>query len=349
MSIVKIADKAGVSYATVSRVINGRSGVSEQTAEKVRQVIRDLGYTPPPPSQRRGPNAAGRPGVRHGTLALLWTCSRDASMNSVANSLLHGATQAATRHGLNLVVDHIADSRQLPPLVETGKVDGVLLHGPEPDPETTEKLRHYPVVWLLSSGSNQWGDRVQPDNEAIAELALETLVERGHKQLACISSRPGSGSSAYWKRALAFQEAAERRGLHSVLQTEDHVAVRPDSVERSGDADAMARRLLALEPRPSGVFVANDLMIRLHHALLRQGVRPNQDIQIVCCNRENLWAVGVEPSPLVISIQSESIGHIAVEHVLWRLANQDHSGRMRILVGPKLLDPREDSERTRTR
>lgn len=343
MSIITVAKQAGVSYATVSRVINGRPGVAEETRNKVTQALRETGYVPPPKGRRRGPSIANHRGVQYGTLALLWTCSRPEAMSPVASSLLHGANAAAVKEGLNLVVDCIADTGLLPQIVETGKVDGLMIVGPEPSPELTEKLRRLPCVWLLTRGAEKWGDRVQPDNAAIGHLAFDTLYGRNHRRMACVYDEIPAGTPAYGERATHFVARGEARGVqvsliqHKCIQHSSPDGDCTEQIDRT--LQDIIEQLLEIRQRPTGIFVASDIMVPLHHELIQHGIRPGRDVEIVCCNRENLRAFGVKPSPLVISIQPELIGQLAVDRILWRLENPKYSGAVRVLVYPELLNP----------
>ncbi|MBN1517929.1 LacI family DNA-binding transcriptional regulator [Candidatus Sumerlaeota bacterium] len=346
MSIIEIAKKAGVSYATVSRVINGRSGVSKETLAKVNRVLNDIGYTPPPRGRRRGPSIMNPQGIQYGALALLWTCSRAEAMCPVASSLLHGANAAAVKEGLNLVVDCISETGLFPQLVEAGKVDGVLIVGPEPSADLAEKLRRMNCVWLLSRGATSWGDRIESDHTATGRIAFEILRRRGHRRLACIYNTSELAPPAFKERSDNFVAAARQAGMTA------HVIEHAESSQTNGIYDnefddqvlkELIERLIAIDERPTGIFVASDIMVPLHHEMIRRQLRPGRDFELVCCNVENLRSVGVQPSPLVISIQPELIGRLAVDRILWRAQNPQARGIIRTLVHPVLMNPDEPS------
>ncbi len=79
--------------------------------------------------------------------------------------------------GANLTVDHVTDPSHIPQCLIEGKIDGLLLHGPEPSPALCARLRQFPAVWLLQAGSVQFGDHVQPDHVFSGESACEYATE----------------------------------------------------------------------------------------------------------------------------------------------------------------------------
>src|SRR3954454_25154627 len=76
MSISRVAKLAGVSTATVSRVMNRRSLVSDETVQKVQHAMKRAGYRPAPPAERRGPKAKLHLPLRHNTIAFFRTAGR---------------------------------------------------------------------------------------------------------------------------------------------------------------------------------------------------------------------------------------------------------------------------------
>lgn len=337
MTLTKVAEKAGVSLPTVSRVLNNRKGVSEKTASLVRQAMEEIGFVPPPPMVRGLSDQRMLPGVENGNIAFLWTVPIVVSMGGVGAWLLEGATKAAADNGLNLVVDFISQAKKLPPMVDEGKVDGVILHGAEPPESFTKKLRRMSSVWMLTTGVRDWGDRVGPNNDRIGELAVQTLVGAGHKHLACItydrySDFPGKN---YWhERAEAFDFHAGLAGVSSVTIGESEPWCEqkdwPDLIDR------IVTEYMALTPRPTGVFVATDIIPEVYHALKNKGIEPMRDVDLIATDRTETRLRGIDPEPFWIDIRVSSIGYMAVEQLLWRLAHSTMD-RVRLTVEPRLL------------
>src|SRR3954462_12623909 len=107
MSLVKVAKAAGVSAATVSRVLNRGSMVSQETARKVRAAMKTVGYRPAPPAERRGPKARLDLPLRHNPVGVLWPAGRQPAQTLTGIGLLEGASAALRRHRVSLVVDYL--------------------------------------------------------------------------------------------------------------------------------------------------------------------------------------------------------------------------------------------------
>src|SRR3989442_642850 len=116
MSIVDVAKRAGVSVATVSRVINQFPGVSPRTAKQVRVAMKELAYVPseirpgPKPGSRRP--AKQKIGVGAIVVLTVGQTSRDWLTLPMMASIFAGITAAAVERGLRLMVDEMADLRK---------------------------------------------------------------------------------------------------------------------------------------------------------------------------------------------------------------------------------------------
>ena len=67
----------------------------------------------------------------------------------------------------------------VPQPLQNGGIDGIFIHGPEPDREVQKILRKFPVVWLLQQGYKDFGDRVQPDHAHAGKQACLHLIDQG--------------------------------------------------------------------------------------------------------------------------------------------------------------------------
>src|SRR5690242_9310797 len=132
MTMLEVAQRAGVSPATVSRVVNGSSSVSSEAVESVRRVMREVGYKPKRRRSAIQANAGpaidssvmvasqhhSRAVTQSGVIALLMP---DRSMDSHPTLVLEkmrGAEQAVAREGLSLVIGFVGPTDQIPPVVQ---------------------------------------------------------------------------------------------------------------------------------------------------------------------------------------------------------------------------------------
>jgi DNA-binding LacI/PurR family transcriptional regulator len=252
---------------------------------------------------------------------------------------------AASRNELNLIFHHVADPDHLPPRILEQQPSGILLHGATPHEEMRERLRRMPTVWLMGNVRRpDWGDQVLPDSSQIGELAAKYLMSRGHEQLAFFNLDQG-----HWALRLyghAFTSAAQDAGAHvdRLEQTSDSSAeywhdYAPEAVE------SLVQRYLALSPRPTGIFVADDMQVAmLQPALQKHGVKVGahgggRGVDIISCNNEQPYLVGLTPRPAEIDIRVESIGRRGVEQLLWRLDHPDLTERIITAIEPMVITP----------
>ena len=339
MSILKVAKLAGVTHGTVSRLINSRGGVSEATAQRIRNAMKKLGYRPKPPEQRRGKTA--RPaGLRTGNVCLLLVGAPREVLDRPGISMMVATLEAELRrHGMSLFLAQAGGLKDLPPCVSRRKTDGLLLAGESSDP-LPAAYRSLPAVWLLSSHTqpHQWADHVLPDNERIGAMAAGYLAAQGHRLVAFYNDQPEH--PGFVVRGRAFRAAARERGME--CQAFEAEASGPGSVWGFGPNPAcvkLVERLLAAAPRPQAVFVPTDeQVLRLYPQLARHSVVPGRDLGILSCDNQEVWLRQLEPRPASIDLNFELIGRRAVEQLMSRIAHPDQPPGTRILVPPKPIE-----------
>ncbi len=339
MSITKVAKAAGVSIATVSRVLNDPHLVNPGTLKRVEEAMRGLSYRVAPAAERRGRKADSQGRLRHKTVAFLWTGGRSSASSLTGIDMLQGASAALRAHRVNLIADYLDADGKLPAAVVSGAVDGLLLHGPEPSPEVAQKLKGLRVVWLLSPGSSTWGDRVRPDHYKLGCEALDYLVDRGCKNIVCVSF-PARTGIFDTMRAAGFAHRAEQRGIaFRCLGLQYNAPV--DAAGRFRVAAGLAEEFAALDTKPDGLFVANELGGYLHEQLMRRGIRPMTDFLMIAGDRD-FSPQHLEPEPVMVSVHGVEIGRLAVDLLLWRLENPDLN-QVTQLLSSSLIEPKKAS------
>lgn len=261
-----VADAAGVSHQTVSRVINNHPSVSKATREKVQSAITELGY-------RR--NAAARSLVtrRSQTIGVL---ASELSQYGPAHTLL-GVEQAArdagyfvsivalrevTKEGIFNAVRHFTDQA----------VDGIVALVPHVD--TVKALEEMslsvPVVAVGSPGnSNVSGAMV--DQRHGARLAVGHLIEQGHQRIAHVCGPPRWTDSG--ERAAGWREALRDAGMKDELLLEG---------DWSAGSGYDIGRKLAADRQVTALFIGNDQMaLGVLRAFAEMNVRVPDDVSVV--------------------------------------------------------------------
>ncbi|MCC6683055.1 MAG: LacI family DNA-binding transcriptional regulator [Phycisphaeraceae bacterium] len=328
--------------ATVSRVINGQGRVSHEREKLVRQAMSELGYEPPPLNRRQGRRSLRRSRtLRTGIVTVVQLDDVYNYTPGIFASFLRGIEQAASSYGMVVTIVHACDSTNLSPIIEQQQADGYVLMGAHTPPGLMEKLRGKPIIW---SGSHHGhtGDVVLAGNYEIGRLAANYLLSRGHQHLAFLSAM--DWYPAYPARAEAFAFTAQRKGATAHVITNRLPDEGMDGMREMGmlrcAMEPLVARLLDLSPRVAGLFLPNDLMTAVAYPLLQQrGVRPGRDIDIVSCNNDATYLVGLNPRPATIDIASELHGRRSVEQLLCRIKQPDDARPVEVAIKPVLIPP----------
>jgi DNA-binding LacI/PurR family transcriptional regulator len=347
MSIVAVAKRAGVSVATVSRVINDLQNVRAETVEQVRAAMQEIGYKPP--RVKRGPKGGPRRVVpscfRTGQFAILTLGGFQGWLGlPVMASVVTGITRAAKELDLRPVLDEMPDPESITPILRRREVDGaiVFVMSGLPLDKLIHLHRHLPVVWAMGGeGGPPQVDHVSADNLGIGHLACEYLIGQRCRQLAYITNEPD------WLimrlRGHAFAGAACDASLPA---TSYIVNGSPNSLEAYGrnanisaTLEAAVDRLAAARPRPDGLFIPTDLLTtRVYPLLVQHGIQPQRDIHIVSCDNEDERLSMLSPRPPSIDIRGEEIGRWAVRQLVQRLQRPDDPCT-RVQVAPRIVLP----------
>ncbi|MBN1516605.1 LacI family DNA-binding transcriptional regulator [Candidatus Sumerlaeota bacterium] len=345
MSILEIAKLAGVSHATVSRVINNDPSVSPETAIKVRSIMKKTGYVPKSPSLRRGPKRAKDTYFKTGNIAFLSSSQnlKILTHSPVMQNVVHGIEEELIAQGMSMVQGAINANRPLPPIVSKGDVDGIIVWpnlDSLPD-DMVETLRNRPVVYVMSAEEFRLpGDRVKNNNAAVGRLAAEYLLSRGHETIAHIIPASFANPDRMQSRWNAFSAMAERASKQAIQlkvneSEADWLEIDP---EREKLIEAKLQDLMQSSPRPTGLFTTFDALAAKIYPMLRKlGVEIGKDVEVVSCNNEISLLAGLDPRPKSIDIQPELIGKRAVEQLRWRIRNPEDTSLITVQIEPQLI------------
>lgn len=337
MSIVRVAEAAGVSKSTVSRVINNAPDVNPEVVRVVLEAMRKVGYQPP--AVRPGPKPANRRGVRSGSVLLLAAGFSAAELYQLPAfpMVLHGVEREAGAAGMSLSLASLTPESGVPPALGAGQADGVLVMGnPEALPATVrERLKTTAAVGLFQSSFGEldtYIDRVTYDNAAVGPLAARHLIGRGHRELAFVSAY--RRHPAMVRREHDFAAAAREAGARVTSIIGDFEGTLVPVEAYAGLVD----RLLAVQPRVTGVMVASDYQVPgVYQMLAARGVRAGTDVEVVGCDNQPQFLGQVTPRPATIDIGLELMGRWAVKQLMWRVQNREEEHRVTVAVAPLLV------------
>jgi len=273
VTIYDIAERAGVSIATVSRAFSGRTPVADPTRKRVMSAARDLGYEP---------NVAARNLARQATQVVGVVVPMLTSYFFM--EVIRGIQDRLSEAGYDLLVYAARTpdlvGRQFDRALQPGRADGVLLCSTPMTAERAERLRAsgYPVVLVDSDHADF--DSVSVDNAEGGCAAARHLLAEGRRRFALIlphpESVPGVERRRGFERALAEADVA----LDPALVSESRDAEQ-HGYTREGGYDAM-RALLSAGPMPDAVFAASDVQaLGALKALREAGLRCPEDVAVV--------------------------------------------------------------------
>jgi DNA-binding LacI/PurR family transcriptional regulator len=340
MLITEIARKARVSPATVSRAINQPQLVAAESLARIRAVMQENNYVPAPLSHRRGPKA-GQSGQRRIGVWFVGAKANNPNLNWFQDQLLQ-VQSSDPRYRVDLRVLFSGTPDELPENIARERLDGIILQGMEPSAGCLARLREVPIVWFMTRRSRHYpGDYVEPDNAENGRLAAEYLRDRGHKSVAVISTDPDY--SAIVQRAEAFLAHAARIGLavHSVLgQTHPGGTSYLEIAPQQGESGDLARRLMTGTPEVTGLYLPADHFAGSFFRALREiGRVPTRDFEAVLGNFNPMIYHNLDHSPAAIDINLPLLVRKVMDHLFWRIANREVTGRVGITVSPRLLPP----------
>ncbi|MFJ7214517.1 LacI family DNA-binding transcriptional regulator [Amycolatopsis sp. NPDC098790] len=321
VTIRDVAARAGVSVATVSKVINERYGVSAATLAKVRAVIEELGYEASLVAQSLRNH-------RTNVIGILV-----ADLEPFSTELLKGAADAIRGSGFELVVYSAGgrtgdpsgwEKRYLSRLSGT-LVDGAVLVTPA---VSLEAVPGTPVVAVDPHTGPSHLPTIDSDNLRGAQLATEHLLELGHRRIAFLSGRPDLESATL--RKAGYLRALEAAGVPA-----DENLIRIGAYDPEVSA-ASAHDLLTCPDRPTAVFAANDISaIATVGAARELGLSVPDDLSVV--GFDNVPESALCSPPLTTVDQPiREMGHRAIS-MLIALINGDEVGRTHVTLDTGLV------------
>jgi LacI family transcriptional regulator len=272
VTIRDVAATAGVSHQTVSRVLNDRPDVAEETRNRILQVIEELDYQP---------SAIARSLTRQRTLTLgVVTAGLDYAGPS---RTLNGITEQTERMGYALLLKELPrfDTRDLEPIFKSllaRQIDGIIWAVAEVGDNRAWLQERFgrlsvPIIFLTMQ-TRPGVSIVAVDNYAGGRMAVEHLLEQGYRQIGHIS-----GPLDWWEsrqRKAGWQDALQAAGVPEAdLHCEEG-----DWSSVSGER--AIGRLLANYPQMDAVFVGNDQMaLSVLQMACRRDIRVPDDLAVV--------------------------------------------------------------------
>jgi LacI family transcriptional regulator len=309
VTIMDIAAEAGVSYATVSRVVNNHTYVKLETRERVLQAMSRLGYV----VNRQARSLAGGKSQVIGLL-VPHLCS------GYIGEIIRGIDAEVGLAGYDLVLYTTnrpeAESTFIAKLAQ-GMIDGLLLVLPRNPAAFLETLRQrqFPFVLIDHQGIDDQDPAVRATNWQGAFNATEYLIKLGHKRIGFITGAMNLGCArdrlAGYQAALKIHHTPFDQGL----------VYEGDFYQPNGYTGA--KRLLENPVRPTAIFASNDVMaMGVMEAVREHGLRVPQDVSVMGFD-DIPQAAQLHPALTTVRQPLEQMGRVATQMLLDLLSHPD--------------------------
>ncbi|AOL95259.1 LacI family DNA-binding transcriptional regulator [Porphyrobacter sp. LM 6] len=333
VTIRDVADDAGVSLQTVSRVVNGGPNVRPQVRDKVRASIERLGYVPSLAAQRMS-------GSR--SYIILAINDRERTLEDWrerrgtdwVDQMLLGGILTCNKHGYRMMVelvdthsDHV--ERELGAAISALQPDGVILTPPHSENRLITQLLADRGIPFARIGSNAPGPGIPltMGDEGAAHLATNHLIALGHRRIGMIAGPDQYSLSGWriegWKRAMA-EHGLPTEGL---LENGDF----------GYDSGAKAARaLLDLHPKCTAIIASSDQMTLAALEVARErGLRVPEDLSLISFDNTPIVRFSQPPLTAIDQPIAETVSR-AVEHLIARA--EDDKGQAVIEVSAGLVE-----------
>ena len=291
IDLKQLSARLGLSQTTVSRALNGYTDVSAKTRERVAQMAQELGYQPNSAARRLARGQADAVGIVY---------PLEAGDLGDPNFLfvVEGMSERLEAEDMDLLIASArshAELRTYDRLLRGGRVDGVIVARTQVEDARIDYLRTagFPFVAYGRTGRCDDFSWFDFDNEAGGAMAVRELVRLGHRDIACVLAPQHLNFAA--QRRAGFLRALSEAGLPVRAE-----AVIETGLSRRAGYEA-AQCLLALSPRPTAIFVDDNLCgIGVVRALLDQRVEIGRDISVIVYD-------GVPPDTLLVGQSVDAI------------------------------------------
>ncbi len=305
ITIYDVAEQAGVSVSTVSRVLNKKGDVAEKTIEHVTDVIDRLGFT----------SSLAARGLRSQDTNVLGVIMPDVeSLYSFA--VLQGVNKAVAKHGYDLIIYTGGTGLHITPaeketrfvsLLNGSIVDGVIIVTPTASDFPTPS----PVVAIDPHTASPAFPSILSTNHAGALEATRYLIDLGHERIGFITGRLDLVSANH--RLHGYLDGLKAAGIPvdpELIQEGDYI---------TETAVALTKKLLTLDDPPTAIFASNDMSaMGVYQAVAELGLRIPDDLSVV--GFDNLHdAVYLNPPLTTVDQFISEMGRIAVDMLVQQL------------------------------
>lgn len=331
VTIKDVAALAGVSPSTVSRTCKNNPSISEETKERVRKAMAELGYEP----NFQASNLASQNSRTIGII--LPASAKEVYENSFYLEAIQGISHYCNGRQYMTTIVTGQDEAEILDAVRSmsrsGKVDGFIILYSKKDDPVIDYLFNEGLLYILIGKATQYTNQtiyIDNDNLLAGREAAEYLYQLGHRRIAYL----GSDSS------LMF--SADRKTGYQLALASHQLPVRPEYCVEvknvSENNEEAIRGLLMQKDRPTAILVSDDILaVSLERVCLENHLAIPEDLSIISFNN-SLFARLTSPQLTSIDIGAGQLGSEAASQIINHIENPN-------LLATKIIVPHHLIER----
>ena len=331
VTLKDVASQAGVSYQTVSKVINGQAQVSKETEARIWQVVRQSGYRPNYTARSLRSN-------RSYTIGYCWKPNPPNRPSPVLDQLLQSMLQAAAKYSYYLLSfpagtetsDSISMYREL---IYTGRVDGFILSAIEfDDPRVNFLLENdFPFVAFGRSNPNMIFPYVDVDGGLGIRMVTEHFLLQNHRKIAILAWPESNRVST--NRIGGYFDAMHAAGIEILPEW----IVREEGAYEIGYQAAAQLLDLPEKKRPTAIVALNDAMaVGAMSAIQTAGLNVGSDIGVSGFDASP-YTEYLTPPLTTVAQPAWEVGQLMVEMLMTGLIENKRPAFTGTLLPPKLI------------
>lgn len=311
--ISDVAKLAGVSSATVSRVINGTAKVNEEKARRVLDAISETGFKP---------NEIARSLYKKSSRIIGYIVP--SILNIFLNEIGRAIEDEAFQNGYKMILCNSDENPKKEAayinMLSSMNADGIIITAN--NEHLDEEIRNcpLPIVVLDKSAGTSYTASVQSDNYSGGRISTEHLVDCGCKHIVLMRGPQKYSSSQ--QRFLGYVDACNEYGIQPLFINSQY---------SFSDGLQCSRELLERFPNADGILASSDMVaLSLYKVLCEQGRRVPDDIMIVGYDGVELSSL-MTPALTTVAQPIEGIGRLAAKLIIDQVANNKIEQRENIL------------------
>jgi LacI family transcriptional regulator len=332
ITIYDLARELNLSAATISRALKDHPAINKNTKKKVVEKAEEMGY--------RSNNFASN--LRKQKSHTIGVIVHELNSNFIA-SVLAGIEKVTTIANYDLIIGHSSElaSKEVANANNLfhKRVDG-LIAALAFDTENLEHFdpffeRHIPVVFFDRVEENSKGTKVTIDNFKAGYEATQHLIEQGCKRI--VHTTSNLKRNVYAQRYQGYLAALKDNHIPF-----DEKLLIINDLRKESCIDC-ANQIVAMKPRPDGVFTTNDLTAALCIQVFKEkGIRVPEDIAVVGFNNDTISII-IEPKLTTVNYPGMDIGEVAATHLVKQLQGGHGTANTNSIVLKSDLIIRESS------